>query len=316
MRILVTGGTGLVGKPLVRALAVNNEVTVFARTDDIDRPDSVRFISGDIRKKSDLRSAFGRPDIVFHLAACNDEDDTTLFSTNVLGTENVVALCKEKKVKQLVFLSSAGVIGESRTPAKEHSHYNAKTKFDKSKVGAERVIKESGLLYTIVRVPLILGANAAWAKIFGAIKNGHPIAGSGRNKFHIVHVDDVVGLLLRVFNNKKATDHVFNIATKDVMTYGEFYDTACKALRVRNRYKYRHPRVAAALTRVHWYNTAIRGQPTAAHMSSSFLNMTTRNCVLSIQKAKDLLDFEPSYTTPAAIHMTIRDIKTPQVMPG
>src|SRR3989344_3956029 len=316
MRILVTGGTGLVGKPLVRALAVNNEVAVFARTDDIDRPDSVRFISGDIRKKSELRQAFGRPDIVFHLAACNDEDDATLFSTNVLGTENVVALCKEKKVKQLVFLSSAGVIGESRTPAKEHSHYNAKTKFDKSKVGAERVIKESGLLYTIVRVPLILGPNAAWAKIFNAIKSGHPIAGSGTNKFHVVHVDDAVGMLLSVFNNKRASDHVFNIATKDIMTYGEFYDTACKAMHARNKYKHRHPKVAAALSRAHWYKTALRGQPTDAHMSKTFLNMTTRDCVLSIQKAKDVLGFEPSYTTPAAIHMTIRDIKTPQVMPG
>jgi nucleoside-diphosphate-sugar epimerase len=288
---------------------------VFARVDDVYRPDSVELVTGDITKKSDLRRGFGRPDIVFHLASCNDEDDPTIFSTNVLGTENVAALCREKKVKQLVFLSSAGVVGESRLPVKEHSRYNPKTKFDKSKVGAERVIKDSGITYTIVRVPLILGPNAAWAKIFDAIKNGHPIAGGGHNKFHIVHVEDAVNMLLSVFNNKKAANHIFNIAAKDVMTYCEFYNTVCKAMRTKNQYKYRHLKIANVLSRFHWYKTAIRGHPTEPHMSKTFLNMTTRNCVLSIQKAKDLLGFEPNYTTPTAIHMTVKDIKAPQVMP-
>jgi dihydroflavonol-4-reductase len=315
MRILVTGGTGFIGKTLVHALAADNEVTVFSRNEDIGLPDSVRLVTGDITKKSNLRKAFSKPDIVFHLAANNDEDDPLLFATNVLGTENVAALCREKGVKQLIFASSAGVVGESASPVKEHSRYDPKTKFDKSKVGAERIVKDSGLAYTIVRFPLVLGPNLAWSKIFESIKNNHPIPGTGTNKFHIVHIDDAVRFLLHVFNNKRAAGHIFNMASKDIMTYAEFYATVCRHMRVRNKYKYRHPTIAHLLSRIHWYKTALKGRPTEPHMSKTFLINSTRNCCLSIQKAKELLGFEPMFTTPAAINITIKDLRSPRVMP-
>ena len=309
MKILVTGGTGFIGKPLVRGLAaLGHDVTVFAREDDIDRPDNVKIALGDITKKHTLRKIFPKIDAVYHLAACNDEDDPNLTNVNVNGTQKVVEFAKEKKVKQFVFVSYGGVLGESRTPVKEHSRYAPKTKFDKSKAAAERIVKNSGLAYTIIRSPTVLGANLKWKQIFDSVKDGNPIVGKGNNKFHVVHVDDMVRILLHVLDNKKAEDHIFNIAAKDVMTYKEFHDTMRKLLRVKGQQTFLSTRIANLLSRIHWYKTAIEAKPTSPHLSRSFIDMVTRDCVLSIQKAKDVLGFEPYYTTPAALDMTIRDV--------
>ncbi len=309
MKILVTGGTGFIGKPLVRGLAAQgHDVTVFARDDDIDRSDNVKIVLGDITKKHTLRKIFPKIDAVYHLAACNDEDDTNLMNVNVNGTQKVVEFAKEKKAKQFVFVSYGGVLGESRTPVKEHSRYAPKTKFDKSKVAAELIIKNSGLTYTIIRSPIILGANLRWKQIFDSVKEGSPIVGKGDNKFHVVHADDMVRMLLHVLDNKKAEDHIFNIAAKDVMTYREFHDTMRKLLRVKQQPGFIHEGLANLLSRIHWYKTAIEAKPTRPHLSRSFIDMATRDCVMSIQKAKDILGFEPYYTTPAALNMTIRDV--------
>jgi nucleoside-diphosphate-sugar epimerase len=309
MKILVTGGTGLIGKPLVRALAMNNDVTVFSRTEDVDRPDNVNFVAGDVTKKHTLRKMFTKFDVVYHLAAINDEEDPELWETNVTGTQKVVEYAKEKGVKQLIFISYAGVLGESRTPEREHSRYAPKTKFDKSKAEAERIIKNSGLNYTIIRVPAVLGASVKWEKIFEAVKNGHPITGHGNNKFHLVHVDDVVRMLLHVLDNKKAIDHIFNLASKDVMTYGEFHELVRKSMRAKSPIKYQDAKMANLISGVHWLTTAIKAQPTSPQLSKSFIDLSTRNCFLSIQKAKDVLGFEPYYTTPAAIDLAIKEIK-------
>lgn len=309
MKILVTGGTGFIGKPLVRGLAGKNEVTVFAREDDIDRPDNVNLVTGDVTKKITLRKLFPKFDVVYHLAANNDEDDPEMWKVNVDGTQKVVEWAREKGVKQFVFISYGGVLGESKTPVKEHSRYAPKTKFDKSKAAAERIVKNSGLTYTIIRVPAVLGANLKWKQIFDSVQSGSPVAGNGANKFHVVHVDDVVRMLIHVLDNSKAKDHIFNIASKDVMTYREFHDAMRKSLRARGPQRFLDTRIANFLSRIHWFKTAVEAKPTSPHLSRSFIDMATRDCVLSIQKAKDILGFEPYYTTPAALDITVKEIK-------
>ncbi len=309
MKILVTGGTGFVGKPLVRGLvAEGHEVVVFARQDDIDRPDRVKMVTGDVSNKVALRRAFSSVNIVYHLAASNDDDDHELFDTNVKGTQKVVELCKEKKVKHLIFISSGGVVNNSQIPVKEHSRYAPRTKFDTSKAKAERIIKDSGINYTIIRAPTVIGASIPWYHIFEAIKSGHPIIGDGENKFHTIHVDDIVRMLMTVLNNRNAYNNIFNVGTKDLMTYESFYETACKLMKVKYK-SYRHPRVAKFLASIHWTKTAIQAMPTSPHMSMRHIHQVTNDCALSIKKAKEVLGFEPYYTTPVALNMTLNDLK-------
>ncbi|MCX6815504.1 MAG: NAD(P)-dependent oxidoreductase [Candidatus Aenigmarchaeota archaeon] len=308
MKILVTGGTGFIGKQLVKMLAdEGHQVTAFAQEEDIDLPDDVKLVTGNITDKVKLRRAGGF-EIVYHLAACVDEDNPEMWATNVTGTEKVIELCKEKKVKQIIFMSTAGVLGETTTPAKENTPCRPETKYDKSKAEAEKIIRASGIPYTIIRSPPVLGANVNWYKIFVAIKKGHPIIGSGKNKFHAAHVDDVVRLLGAVLNNKKAFDHTFHVACRDVMSYEDFYNLVRKQMKVRGARKYRSVKVAKLLSHLHALKSGVQAQPMNHHMSRQHINMVTKNCVLSIQKAKDILGFEPQYTMPAAVNKAYRDL--------
>lgn len=307
MHVLVTGGSGFIGKPLVRALANSHDVVVFGREDDIDRPDNVELITGDVKNKVSLRRAFAlrKFDIVYHLAASQDEDDPRLFDVNVKGTENVVELCGEERVKQLIFISTAGVLGDMKSPANERNISNPKTKYDKSKMHAESIIKNSGLSYTIIRVPVVIGPNLFWSHVIESIKNGHPLIGDGSNKMHLAYVDDVVSMLVAVLGNEKAYSHIFHVASKDIMTYREVYNIICRELGIR-RYKRRSEGMAKLIARIHKAKSAVRLAPQKPHLSTRYLDMVTRNWALSIKKAKDRLGFEPMYTTPAAIHETIK----------
>lgn len=306
MKILVTGGSGFIGKPLVRELtAKGHRVTVFAREDDIDRPDKAEMVLGDVAKKAELRKAFPAR-IVYHLAASMDDREPGLWDTNVKGTEKVIDLCKEYAVKQLVFMSTSRVFGETTKPAKERFPYSPKTEYDKSKVAAERLIRNSAVPYTIVRAPLIIGPNVTWFRVFEAIKGGYPLVGNGTNKFHIIHVEDVVRLLVNVMNNKSATDQVFHAGSKDLMTYREVYEAIYRHMKSRGKRKSVSPKMARLLSHMHWVKTALRTkQPPRIHMSGDYIDMMRRNYALSIKKAMDTLGFSPHYTTPAAIKETM-----------
>lgn len=129
-RILVTGGTGSLGKTLVKRilrgeLGKPEKVTVFSRdeakqhfmrleylhpkaaTDDIIYENSqnvLNFVIGDVRDYSSLLSAMRSADIVFHAAALKQVPSCEYFPfeavmTNINGANNVVKAIKENDLK-------------------------------------------------------------------------------------------------------------------------------------------------------------------------------------------------------------------------
>ena len=114
LRILVTGARGTLGRPLVSELrARGHEVH---QIDMLHSP-AENYLRCDVRDFRQLEQAFEvKPDVVYHLAAefgrhNGDEFYEQCWTTNCVGTRNVIELCVRNETR-LVFSSSSEIYGE------------------------------------------------------------------------------------------------------------------------------------------------------------------------------------------------------------
>ncbi|MCR4840234.1 MAG: NAD-dependent epimerase/dehydratase family protein [Lachnospiraceae bacterium] len=123
---LVTGAAGFLGSTVCRQLIAKGEkVRAFVLPGDKAAaylPSEVEVVYGDLTSKDSLEYFFDVPAdaevIVLHIASIvtvNPDYSQLVMDVNVGGTENIIALCKEKKVSKLVYCSSTGAIPEEKT---------------------------------------------------------------------------------------------------------------------------------------------------------------------------------------------------------
>lgn len=113
MKILVTGGTGVVGAGTVtELLRRGHEVVLLSRhaADDARRwPSGVSARTGDVADASSVRGSATGCDAVIHLAGIVDEQDGATFEdVNVRGTGNILREAERAGVRRVVFVSSLG----------------------------------------------------------------------------------------------------------------------------------------------------------------------------------------------------------------
>ena len=124
MRVLCTGGAGFLGAWLAkRLLAGGHAVRVFDRRDDRRLMDdivgaqsaAVEWRTGDVAKPAEVMAASEGCDAIAHLAAlltpaCR-ADPITGTNVNLIGTINVFEAARHRKMRNVVYASSAGVFG-------------------------------------------------------------------------------------------------------------------------------------------------------------------------------------------------------------
>lgn len=118
MQVLVTGGGGFVGSHLVRALlSRGHQVRVLARSPksvEILRGQQFETAIGDLKDRESLKAAVRDCQRVFHCAADYrlwSKNYRELYENNVDGTENLLKICKESGVKDVVYTSSVAAVG-------------------------------------------------------------------------------------------------------------------------------------------------------------------------------------------------------------
>ena len=201
MNILITGATGFVGQHLLEELAEDNlDIKIISRQQHPKfwcANKNFKIIQADISNKESLKEAFSNIDVVINLAA--ELKRTENFEhTNILGTENIVKLSRENRVKKIIHLSSVGVVGMqySLKPVviNENSICNPKNEYERTKLKAEQLIKNSNIPFAILRPTNIYGDHhprKALLGFFQRLKNEKPFVIKKDALVNYVYVKDV-----------------------------------------------------------------------------------------------------------------------------
>lgn len=215
--ILVTGGGGHVGRQLcsylasrgfkVRLLLLEKEgIPQFI--DQINEQKScIDCVFGDITKSASLRNAFKNVKIVVHMAAIilSPKDRTLFHKINLIGTQNIVDLCIENKIEQLVYISSTSV------------NYRVTNAYSHSKRMAEKYITQKMPdTYTIIRPTLVYCATGGdeFMRFVSYLKK-MPIVfliGNGTARKKPILLDDLVHGIASVIWQPVALKKVYELA--------------------------------------------------------------------------------------------------------
>jgi dTDP-4-dehydrorhamnose reductase len=164
MRILITGGSGLLGQYLNFELSKRNDIVTLYNF-NVGNCDKYNSKKMDITDYVELKKMFisFEPDAVIHTAgftrpeACTQENKELVYKTNVEAVRVISQLCDMYNAK-LIFTSTDLVYdGTGNGMLKEESLLNPITMYAESKLKAEREIEETFDNYIILRTSLLIG---------------------------------------------------------------------------------------------------------------------------------------------------------------
>ena len=169
--ILITGGTGSLGKALVKFLLKETKVrrvAIYSRDElkqhslktEFGLDDRLRWFIGDIRDLDRLKRALHGVDFVIHTAALKQVDTgeynpMEFIKTNVLGSQNVIDACIETGVKKIVALST------DKASSPINLYGATKLTADKLFVAANNFSFSYGTTFSVVRYGNVMGSRGS-----------------------------------------------------------------------------------------------------------------------------------------------------------
>jgi UDP-N-acetylglucosamine 4,6-dehydratase len=214
--ILITGGTGSLGKALVNNILQYrfedlNRLVIFSRDEQKqyqmemeyspEEKEKLRFFIGDVRDLNRLKTAFQGVDYIIHAAAMKhvhiaEYNPMECIKTNIGGAENVINAALETGVKKVVALST------DKACAPINLYGATKLASDKLFVAANNIKGKNPIVFSVVRYGNVMGSNGSVIPFFINKKNEGvlPITDPKMTRFNI-SLEDGVKMVMHALDN-------------------------------------------------------------------------------------------------------------------
>ncbi|MGF6457951.1 UDP-glucose 4-epimerase family protein [Pseudomonas frederiksbergensis] len=246
-RILVTGGSGLVGEALVFRLLVDKTFTVIAAVRGATRLHGLCAVEFFDLAQPRILPRMSAVQVVVHSAArvhvMNDAcvDPLAEFRRiNVEGTLRLARRAAESGVKRFIFISSIKVNGESTLPGKPFKADDCPNPLDpygvskyEAEEGLKQLSRETGMEVVIIRPPLIYGpgVKANFLTMLNWLSKGIPLPlGAIRNQRSLVAVANLVSLIVRCLDHPAAANQTFLVSDGEDVSTSQLLRRLAKAL--------------------------------------------------------------------------------------
>jgi UDP-glucose 4-epimerase len=225
-KVLITGGSGFIGKEIVKILLEKGFTVHVLDLFPVDMP-GVTFFQGSVLNQEAISRAMLGCDYVIHMAAILGVSKASYapvecLDVNILGTRNVLSSCVIHHVKKILFPSSSEVYGEpTQIPVTEETPLQPKSEYGVSKSVSEEYLKsykiQHGLDYTIVRYFNVYGEEQRHSWVMSKFVNnallGKPVQvfGDGSQVRAFCHVKEAASATVTALLSPEANGHVLNI---------------------------------------------------------------------------------------------------------
>ena len=216
MKILVTGGTGVIGEGAIpELLARGHSVRLLSRhaADDAKQWPGVEPFEGNVADAASIGGAAAGCDAILHIAGIVAEDppEVTFESVNVGGTRNMIEEAKRSGVRRFVCVSSLGAdIGASD--------------YHRSKREAERLVEASGLDWTVVRPGNVYGPGdevvSLILKMVRALP-AVPVIDNGDQQFQPIWHEDLAKVLAAAVERTDLTARTLDAAGPEITSMND-----------------------------------------------------------------------------------------------
>lgn len=220
--ILVTGGSGFLGRFVVEGLVAQNlPVRVFSRGlgDWRDQRRSflrdlgVEQVTGDLQSARKLKEALNGCNAVVNLAGSMSETrEASFHDVHVEGVRMLVELSEEAGIQRFVHVSCLG--------ASQHTQ----SRYFRAKWEGEQIVRSGSYYWTVFRPSFMFGDSFQILDMIRPVLDASPVIpviGAGLNVIRPIWVADVAACVVQCIYNKKTVDKMYPLAGPDQFTQAE-----------------------------------------------------------------------------------------------
>lgn len=239
MKVFVSGGTGFVGREVVRQLLAAGQKPVClvrpGSENKLPEGAGITIRPGDVSDPASLEGALHGCEAVIHLVGIIreiPEQGVTFDRLHRKATANMVAAAEAQQVMRFVHMSSNGV--------KE----DAATDYYCSKWQAEQILRGSSLSWTIFRPSVIFGAEDDFCNRLAEMIRRLPVVpvlGNGRYRIAPVAVEDVAAGFVAALQTSASIGRIYPVCGRDSFSFDELLDRIGLALGRERVSKAHHP---------------------------------------------------------------------------